>query len=79
MKQLTIRNVPDEVADRLDALGKEQQTSVNAVVVNILSAAVGVNARRDRLRRYATWSKEDAREFEKALAGQRVVDEKLWR
>jgi plasmid stability protein len=79
MKQLTIRNVPDEVAERLDALGKERRTSVNALVVDILTAAVGVNARRDRLRRYATWTKEDAREFEKALAAQRVVDEKLWR
>jgi plasmid stability protein len=79
MKQLTIRNVPDEVAERLDILGREQGTSVNAVVIGILTVAVGVNARRDRLHRYATWTKEDAREFQKALAAQRVVDEKLWR
>jgi len=79
MKQLTIRNVPDEVAERLDALGKERRTSVNAVVIAILASAVGADARRERLRRYATWSKGDAREFEKALSAQRVVDEKLWR
>ena len=79
MKQLTIRTVPDEVAERLDVMGKERGKSVNAVVVDILSAAVGVNARRERLQRYVTWTKEDAREFEKALAAQRVVDAKLWR
>jgi len=43
-RAVTIRNVPDEVAERLDVLGKERGTSINSVVVDILSAAVGVNA-----------------------------------
>jgi plasmid stability protein len=79
MRQLTIRNIPDDVAERLDGLGRERGKSINALVIDILSSALGVDARRQRLQRYATWTKEDAREFEKALHAQRVVDAKIWR
>jgi hypothetical protein len=78
-KQLTIRGVPDEVADRLDALAKERGQSLNAAVNGILEDAVGVDARLRRLRRYATWSAEDLAEFEEALGAQRVIDDELWR
>ncbi|MBK5296979.1 MAG: hypothetical protein JJE40_07470, partial [Vicinamibacteria bacterium] len=47
--------------------------------VDILTDAVGVDARRARLERYATWTAEDAAAFDDALAGQRVIDAGLWR
>ena len=43
-----------------------------------LRNTVGVDARRDRLRRYVTWTPEDLAEFTKALQDQRVVDERDW-
>jgi hypothetical protein len=39
---------------------------------------VGPDARRDQLLRYATWTENDAEEFNVALAEQRVVDRRLW-
>ena len=78
-KTMTIRNVPDEVGRRLDRLGRDRGKSLNAVVVDILTDAVGVDARRARLERYATWTAEDAAAFDDALAGQRVIDAGLWR
>jgi plasmid stability protein len=78
-KQLTIRNVPDEVGKRLQRLSRDRGQSVNTVVLEILSESVGVEARRARLERYATWSNEDAASFDAALASQRVVDADLWR
>jgi hypothetical protein len=78
-KQLTVRGVSDELGRRLTRLSRERGTSVNATALAILEAAVGMDARRRRLERYATWSAADLAEFDRALADQRVVDDELWR
>jgi plasmid stability protein len=75
-KQLTIRGVPEEVGQRLENLSRARGQSVNAVVLEILGAAVGVD-RRSRLARYATWTSEDLVEFNEALAAQRTIDDLL--
>ena len=77
-KQLTIRGLADEVAERLKQLSVERGTSVNATVVQILKGAVGVHERRTRLARYATWTDDDFAEFNDTLTSQRVVDDDLW-
>jgi plasmid stability protein len=78
-RQLTVRGVPDEVARRLASLSRTRGESLNATVRHILEQAVDVDARRQRLARYATWTSEDQAEFDRALAAQRVIDEDLWR
>lgn len=78
-KQLTIRGVSDEVGQRLESLSRARGQSVNTVVLGILEAAVGVDERRRRLARYATWTLEDLAEFDEALAAQRTIDDALWR
>jgi len=78
-KQLTIRGVSEEVSRRLTRLGRDRGQSLNATALQILENAVGIDARRQRLQRYATWSAADLAEFEGALAGQRVIDDALWR
>jgi tRNA(fMet)-specific endonuclease VapC len=42
---------------------------------SILEEAVNLDARRQRLTRYATWSAADVREFDQAVADQRVIDD----
>jgi len=69
--KLTIRGVSEEVGQRLENLSRTRGHSVNAVVLEILRAAVGVDERRRSLARYATWSPEDLAEFSQALAAQR--------
>ena len=78
-KQLTIRGVSDELSRRLARLGREKGQSVNVLARSILEEAVGLHARRERLRRYATWTAEDVASFDRALAEQRVIDDDLWR
>lgn len=78
-KQLTIRGVPDETSRRLEALSRERRQSVNFTVLEILDDALQVDRRRRRLERYATWTADDLREFESALAAQRTIDDDLWR
>jgi hypothetical protein len=77
-KQLTIRGVSDELGRRLAGLSRERGQSVNTTALTILEDAVGIDARRRRLARYATWSSADLAEFDRALADQRVIDEDLW-
>jgi len=77
-KQLTIRGVTDDLGRRLTRLSRERGQSVNTTALRILEEAVGVDARRARLKRYATWSAADIAEFDRALAGQRVIDDDLW-
>lgn len=78
-KQLTIRGVSDEIGQRLESLSRARGQSVNATVLEILEAAVGVNERRRRLARYTTWTPEDLAEFNEALAAQRTIDDPSWR
>ena len=77
-RQLTIRGVSDEVSRQLARLSQDRGQSLNATALQILEDALGIDARRERLRRYATWSPADLVEFEEALAGQRVIDDGLW-
>ena len=74
---MTIRGVSDEVGHRLESLSRARGQSVNATVLEILETAVGVDERRRRLERYATWTDEDLAEFEQALAAQRTIDDEL--
>ena len=78
-RQITVRGVPDRVAERLERLSRAQRRSVNSLVNQLLAEAVDESARRQRLERYATWTESDQAEFEAALADQRVVDDELWR
>jgi hypothetical protein len=78
-KQMTIRGVPEEVAGKLLRLSRERGLSLNGTVLEILSQAVGTDARRERLARYATWTPEELAQVEDSVAAQRVVDDSLWR
>ncbi len=76
--QLTVRNVDPELSRRLRAISAERGESLNRTVLHLLRDAVGLDERRERLRRYATWTTEDLREFTAALEAQRVVDQSRW-
>ncbi len=76
--QITIRGVSPDLSRRLTKLGQRNGQSVNTVALRILEDAVGIEARRQRLARYMTWSPQDLKEFDAGLKGQRVVDDELW-
>ena len=78
-RQITIRGITPDISRRLKEVGLSRGKSVNSVVLDLLSEALGINERRKRLERYATWTKRDLEAFQKTLRTQRVVDAKLWR
>lgn len=73
-RQLTLRNVDPDLSRRLRAISAQRGESLNRTVLRLLRDAVGLDERRERLRRYATWNDEDLQEFSAALEDQRVVD-----
>ena len=74
--QIILRNVDPELSRRLRAVSAERGESLNSTVLRLLKDAVGLDARRDRLRRYITWTTDDLAEFTDALRAQRIVDER---
>ena len=78
-RQRTIRNVDEDLSDRLRAVSAAAGESLNATLLRILRDAVGVDARRERMLRYATWTRDEARKFDAVLRDMWVVDEKTWR
>ena len=76
--QLTVRNVDPKLSRRLRAVSAERGESLNTTVLRLLRDAVGLEARRDRLRKYVNWTTEDLAEFSAALRAQRVVGERNW-
>jgi plasmid stability protein len=76
--QITVRNVPEELARRLARLAEASGRSINATVLDLLERALGIDGRRARLERYTTWSRADAEDFEQALREQRTIDPTIW-
>ena len=74
--QITLRNVDPELSQRLRAISTERGESLNSTVLRLLKDAVGLDARRDRLHRYISWTTDDLAEFTDALRAQRIVDER---
>lgn len=78
-KQISVRGVSPQLNRRLAELSRARGKSVNATVLELLEQAVGLNGRKDWLRRFMTWTLEEVREFDAIVRDQRTVDEKLWR
>ena len=76
--QITVRNVPEELARRLAKLAEASGRSINATVLDLLERALGIDGRRARLERYTTWSRADAEDFDQALREQRTIDPTIW-
>lgn len=85
MKALTLRNIPAEVAIALEREADAQGTSLSKTVIRMLEQAFGLAGQRTGKKSYhdldtfiGSWSEEEAREFDAALAQQRQVDKELW-
>ena len=81
MKNLTIRNVPDDLADALEREKGRRRGSLNQTVIEVLSQGLGVGTRRSNgIARFAGgWTAEEYRQFEENTASLEDIDEELWR
>ena len=71
-RRITLRNVDSDLSRRLRAISLERGESLNSTVLRLLRDAVGLDARHERLRRYAGWTGDDLEAFNAALRAQRM-------
>jgi hypothetical protein len=83
MRHLTIRNVPPDLARRLDEERRRGGRSLNQTVLDLLARALGLTASARRSNGLAqlagAWSDSDHAEFDRAIAEMEQVDDELWR
>lgn len=87
MNQLTIRGFGKELERRIREVAREQGISLNQAVLRMLREAAGledgssscreVGASMDDL--IGTWTDEEARELDDAVADFETIDEDMWR
>ena len=82
MNQLTLRQIPDRVAEKLRAAARERGESINKTAIHLLSIALRIEKHPSIKRKISnlagTWSQEEADEFEKHVAFSEIVDEDVW-
>ena len=84
IKALTIRKMPDEVADAVRGRAEENQTSFSKALVALLQehlseGKVNVKKRRDLSWMAGTLSEQDAEAFDRSLKEQRQIDPEMWK
>ena len=84
-KAITVRGVPPDVARVIRRKADETGESINRVVIRLLEEGAGVGKKRKALlhhdldRLIGVWSREEAKAFNRELAGQRKIDPELWK
>ena len=82
VKTMTVRNIPEDVAERLNTLARERGQSMNATVVALLRESVGgagpLRKKRDLSAFCGVWADAEAREFEEAVAAFDEIDVRDW-
>ena len=83
MKHLTIRNVPRRLADALNRERRLRDRSLNATVLELLGRSLGVGPAEGPSNGLAqlagTWTADEQREFDAAVAPFETVDDEMWR
>ena len=84
LKALTIRKMPDEVADAVRARAEENQTSFSKALVALLQdhlaeGKVKIKKKRDLSWMAGTLSEKDAAAFDQSLKEQRRIDPEMWK
>jgi plasmid stability protein len=82
MKNMTIRDVPTDLAEALEKEKNRRGKSLNQTVLQLLSQCLGVRSgpRSNGLARLAgSWTAEEHKQFEEAIALTEQIDEELWR
>ena len=85
MKALTLRNLPPELAKRIEREAAESGLSLNRTVIRLLEKGAGMERGKQEATIYhdldhlaGLWSEQEATEFDRALAEQRRIDPELW-
>jgi len=86
VKAITLRNLPPDIAKTIRKKAQKEGVSINKAVIKLLEEGAGPRSKAkggkplhhelDDLA--GLWTREEATEFNKALARQRAIDPELW-
>ncbi len=86
MSAITVRNLPPKVARAIREKAKKERLSMNKAVIKLLEEATGATQETGRRvvhhdldRFFATWTKEEADAFDRALREQRQIEPEMWK
>ena len=86
MKTVTVRQIPPALARVIEQRARRRRSSINKAVLGLLEEAAGLAGHKSAPARHhdldalaGTWTREEAKEFDRALWAQRPVDPDLWR
>jgi len=88
LRTITIRKIPRDLEQRIEALANEEGTSLAKTVIRLLLRATGLRepeaSGSGRERHHdlddlaGTWGAEEAAEFERFVQEQRRIDSEVW-
>jgi plasmid stability protein len=80
LKNLTVRNLPSDVAEALAREKQRRGSSLNQTVIDLLKQGLGVSGTRSNglAPMAGQWSEEEYQDFERALAPFEELDPELW-
>jgi plasmid stability protein len=86
MKNMTLRGLDPQLADRLQQAAKEEGKSVNQFVLDTLKKRLGLEkdqrftaVHHDMDHLFGKWSEQEFGEIQNKIDAERTIDEKLWR
>jgi hypothetical protein len=79
---MTVRQTPDSLEHKIKVLAAQTGLSINKTVLRLLSKSVGLNeagkVKRDVSAIAGTWSRGEAKEFNKSMEVFDAIDKELW-
>ena len=82
MKQITLRQIPEEVENELRQVANQNGASLNHTAIAALQKGLGLappaRRRRDLSRFAGKWTAEEAEEFDRNVQAFSQIDEELW-
>jgi hypothetical protein len=84
MKAITLRNLPDLVADAVQTKAATEHLSISKAIVVLLEEHISesksrIKKKRDLSYMVNTMSAKDAKDFDEALKEQRQIDPEMWK
>jgi len=82
MRQITLRQVPENIDILIRVMSKKQNKSINKTIIALLEKALGLrdnsNKKRDLSKLAGTWDKSQSEEFIKNTAMFDKIDREIW-
>jgi hypothetical protein len=83
MRSITVHNIDEQVAQRIESLAQKSGSSLNKTIQLLLRQALGFSAKKESAHSFdefcGVWSKKDVEEFNAATAACERIDHEVWK